>query len=241
MTTTVDIRRRNERLHTDLGWLDSWHSFSFGAHYDPTNTGHGLLLVSNDDLVAPGAGFGTHPHRDMEIVTWVLDGALEHRDSEGNHGVIRPGEVQMMSAGTGISHSEQNHSSTEPVHFLQMWVVPDTVSLRPGYAQVDVRERLADGALVTVASGRPDEPGAIRINQAGASMRVGRLEPGARVTLPSAPYVHLFVARGVVTLGTGASLEAGDAARLHGAGAVEVVALTDVELIVWDTDASLAR
>ena len=122
----IDIRRADTRFHTEIDWLDSWHSFSFGNHYDPTNTHHGLLLVLNDDVIAPGGGFGTHPHRDMEIVTWVLDGALEHRDSEGNHGVISPGLAQRMSAGRGIRHSEVNASTTEPVHLLQMWVPPDT-------------------------------------------------------------------------------------------------------------------
>ena len=120
-TATVDVRRAAERFPTDLGWLDSKHSFSFGGHFDPDNVGHGLLIVSNDDVVAAGGGFGTHPHRDMEIVTWVLDGELEHRDSAGNEGVLYPGLAQRMSAGRGIFHSEMNHSQTEPVHFVQMW------------------------------------------------------------------------------------------------------------------------
>ena len=121
----IDIRRAATRPHTSIDWLDSWHSFSFGEHHDPKNVGHGLLIVSNDDTVAAGQGFGTHPHRDMEIVTWVLSGAVEHRDSEGNHSVIRPGLAQRMSAGTGIRHSERNPSDTEPAHFVQMWVLPD--------------------------------------------------------------------------------------------------------------------
>src|SRR5690606_26312275 len=116
----VDIRRAADRLHTRIDWLDSWHSVSFGGHYVPSNTHHGLLLVSNDDRVAPGGGFGTHAHRDMEIVTWVLDGSLEHRDSEGHHGVITAGLAQRMSAGTGIRHSEMNASAVEPVRFVQM-------------------------------------------------------------------------------------------------------------------------
>src|SRR5215813_7784711 len=131
----VDIRRAATRDHTQLSWLDSWHSFSFGSHYDPDNTHHGLLLVSNDDRVRAGTGFSTHPHRDMEIVTWVLDGSLEHKDSEGNHGVIYPGLAQRMSAGTGIWHSEMNPSTAE-VHFVQMWVLPDTESIEPGYQQL---------------------------------------------------------------------------------------------------------
>ena len=122
----IDVRRADTRAHTKIDWLDSHHSFSFGPHYDPNNTHHGLLLVSNDDRVKAGTGFGTHAHQDMEIVTWVLEGRLEHNDSEGNHGELYPGLAQRMSAGTGIRHSEQNPSPVEDVHFIQMWVPPDT-------------------------------------------------------------------------------------------------------------------
>src|SRR5260221_537601 len=130
------------RFHTKIDWLDSWHSFSFGDFYDPGNSHHGLLRVLNDDVIAPGGGFGMHPHRDMEIVTWVLDGALEHRDTEGNVGLITRNVAQRMSAGTGIRHSETNASSTEPVNLLQMWVPPDTPGIPPGYEQEDVNDRL---------------------------------------------------------------------------------------------------
>lgn len=238
--TKIDVRPAHRRFHTDIGWLDSWHSFSFGSHYDPSDVGHGLLIVANDDRVAPGAGFGTHSHRDMEIVSWVLDGALAHRDSEGNAGVIRPGEAQRMSAGRGIAHSEMNHSAQEPVHFLQMWVVPDQAGLVPEYEQVDVNHLLVPGQLVTVASGRPTEPGAITIHQAGAAMRVARLDPGQRVTMPDAPFVHLFVARGMVEL-DGRVLGAGDAARLTGAGSPEVTAVEPAEIVAWDSDAQVRR
>lgn len=173
---TVDIRRSESRDRTRLDWLDGRHSFSFGHHYDPTNVGHGLLIVSNDDRVAPGGGFGTHAHSDMEIVTWVLDGELEHRDSEGNVGRLYPGLAQRMSAGTGILHSEMNPSPHVPVRLVQMWVVPDTAGLAPGYEQLDVNERLDAGGLVPVASGRGHE-GAIAIHQAGAAMWVARLAP----------------------------------------------------------------
>src|SRR5213595_3262746 len=149
----VDVRRATDRFHTQIDWLDSWHSFSFGSHDDPANTHHGLLLVNNDDVIRAGRGFGTHSHSDMEIVTWVLDGELEHRDSTGTFGVIYPGLAQRMSAGHGIRHSEMNHSSTDPVHFVQMWVVPDTAGVDPGYEQLDVNDRLAAGGLVPVASG----------------------------------------------------------------------------------------
>jgi redox-sensitive bicupin YhaK (pirin superfamily) len=191
---TIDVRRAGDRLHSDLGWLDSWHSFSFSNHYDPKNTHHGLLLVNNDDIVA-AAPFGLHPHQDMEIVTWVLDGALEHRDSEGNHGVIRPGLAQRMSAGRGIRHSEQNASATEPVHLLQMWVIPDVTGSTPEYEEVDVSDRLTGDALFPLASGREDDA-AITIHQRDATLWVGRLDPGVDVALPDAPFVHLFVARG---------------------------------------------
>ena len=143
--TKVDIRRAHERFHTQISWLDSWHSFSFSNHYDPANTHHGLLLVSNDDTVKAGTGFRMHPHQDMEIVTWVLDGELEHKDSEGNNGIIYPGLAQRMSAGTGIWHSEMNPSADKDVHFVQMWVVPDTERRTPGYEQLDINGHLAKG------------------------------------------------------------------------------------------------
>ena len=174
------IVRANRRFETNAGWLESYHSFSFGGHYDPTNTNHGLLLVANDDRVRPGQGFGTHGHRDMEIVSWVLDGVLEHRDSQGNHGVIRPGLIQRMSAGTGIQHSEMNGSATEPVHFLQMWVPPDTNGIEPGYEQIDISDRVASGELFPIASGQGHE-GAVKIHQAGAVLWGGRLAAGTRV------------------------------------------------------------
>ena len=128
----VDVRRAGDRFHTVLDWLDSWHSFSFGGHHDAENTHHGLLLVSNDDRIAGGGGFGEHPHADMEIVTWVLDGELEHRDSTGTHDVIYPGLAQRMSAGRGIRHSEVNASAEREVHLVQMWVLPDVRGIDPG-------------------------------------------------------------------------------------------------------------
>ncbi len=155
MSATVQIRRAADRAVTTTSWLTSRHSFSFGDHYDPANTHHGLLLVSNDDVVAPAAGFATHPHRDMEIVTWVLDGALEHRDSAGNSGVVYPGLAQRMSAGTGITHSEKNASDTEPVRFVQMWVQPDVPGIEPGYEHREISNDQLDGRLVVIASGMP--------------------------------------------------------------------------------------
>lgn len=238
---SIDIRPAASRFHTDIGWLDSWHSFSFGQHYDGSNVGHGLLIVSNDDRVAPAGGFGTHGHRDMEIVTWVLDGELEHRDSTGTNGVIYPGLAQRMSAGSGIQHSEMNHSKDAPVHFVQMWVVPDTPGIAPGYQQLDVNDRLAQGGLQLVAGGNGDE-GAIHIHQRDAAMWVGRLTDGETVTLPDAPFVHVFVARGAATLGPDASeLAEGDAARLTDAGPVELTATTASEVIVWESSQRVTR
>jgi quercetin 2,3-dioxygenase len=245
--TTTDVRRADERFHTRLSWLDSRHSFSFGPHYDPDNVGHGLLLVSNDDRVAAGAGFSTHPHRDMEIVTWVLSGELAHRDSEGNEGVIRPGLAQRMSAGTGIMHSEMNPSATSDVHFVQMWVPPSESGIRPGYEQLDIGADLDAGGLVPVASGRGHE-GAVAIHQEHAAMWVARLGPGQSVELPAAPFVHLFVAVGTVEL-TGAEgapvgaleLAAGDAARLRDAGHPVVTAGAASEIIVWESDLEVRR
>ena len=157
MSDLIDIRRAQDRARTRIGWLDSSHSFSFGPHFDRDNTNHGLLLVSNDDRVAAGSGFDTHPHRDMEIITWVLDGRLEHKDSEGNRGELYPGLAQRMSAGRGIWHSEMNPSATEDVHFVQMWVLPDTESVDPGYEQMDINAHLDAGGLQPIASGRGHE------------------------------------------------------------------------------------
>ena len=235
----IDIRRKDQRFHTDAGWLESHHSFSFSHHYDPRNTHFGLLLVNNDDIVRADTGFSTHPHRDMEIVTWVLDGELEHKDSEGNHGVIYPGLAQRMSAGTGIWHSEMNPSVDGDVHFVQMWVVPDTERLNPGYEQLDIGAELDKGGLVPVASGRGHDA-AISIRQRGAVLWAGRLAAGERVELPDAPLVHLFVPRGSVALEGAGDLAAGDAVRLAGVGSPGLVAGADgAEVLVWEMHAAL--
>jgi redox-sensitive bicupin YhaK (pirin superfamily) len=235
MTATVDVRPARTRAHTQIGWLDSWHSFSFGRHYDPSNTHHGLLLVSNDDTVAPGTGFTTHSHRDMEIVTWVLSGRLRHEDSEGNRGELYPGLAQRMSAGTGISHSEMNASPSDEVHFVQMWVPPDTNGIRPGYEQRDVNEALAKGGLHAIASGQ-DHPGAISIHQREAVLWGGRLERGESAPVPDAKHVHVFVARGDIDLEGAEQLHEGDAARLTGAGALALKAgPAGAEVLIWAT------
>jgi redox-sensitive bicupin YhaK (pirin superfamily) len=231
----VDVRRAHERFHTRIGWLDSHHSFSFSSHYDPTNTHHGLLLVSNDDIVRAGSGFRTHPHEDMEIVTWVLDGELEHKDSEGNSGIIYPGLAQRMSAGTGIWHSEMNPRRDSDVHFVQMWVSPDTQRIRPGYEQLDINGELDKGGLVPVASGR-GHAAAISIRQRGAVLWAGRLKGGEVVHVPDAPSVHVFIARGGAALEGAGPLATGDAVRLSGAGARALTADPDgAEVLVWET------
>jgi redox-sensitive bicupin YhaK (pirin superfamily) len=236
---SVDVRRANTRFHTDISWLDSWHSFSFSNHWDPDNTHFGLLLVLNDDIVAPGTGFGTHPHRDMEIVTWVLDGALAHQDSEGNHGVISPGIAQRMSAGRGIRHSEMNASESEPVHLLQMWVPPDTNGLDPGYEQLDVSADMKDDQLFALASGR-EASAAISIHQRDATLWVAQLNPHASISIPAAPFVHLFIAVGDADLQGVGALDAGDAVRLHDAAALELTAGEDgAHVVLWETWADL--
>lgn len=249
-TPQLSVRRAGERFATRIDWLDSRHSFSFGSHYDPGNTHFGLLLVNNDDVVRPGAGFETHPHRDMEIVTWVLRGSLVHQDSAGHSGVIYPGLAQRMSAGTGILHSERNDvrrlggrtGAEDPVHFVQMWVVPDEAGIRPGYEQLEIDAELLRGGLVPVASGlaRHDGQAAIRIAQRHAALHAARLAPGASTTLPEAPYVHLFVPAGTVVLEGAGAVGTGDAVRITGSGGQRVTAGPDgAEVLVWEMHAAL--
>lgn len=241
MLSTIDIRPASDRYPTTSEWLDSRHSFSFGPHQEPSNNGHGLLIVSNDDRVAPGGGFGIHGHRDMEIVTWVLSGRLKHEDSTGNQGVLYPGLAQRMSAGSGIQHSEMNASKTEPVHFMQMWVPPDTAGLTPGYEQRDMNGLLAAGGLVAVASGK-GHPDAIIIHQRDAAMHVARLKNGETVTVPDAPFVHVFVAHGTIELGDDPRpLTQGDAARLTDAGRVTITSDGASEVTVWESDKEVQR
>ena len=234
-TPTIDVRRADTRPHTRIDWLDSRHSFSFGHHYDPTNVGHGLLLVSNDDRVRAGTGFSTHPHQDMEIVTWVLSGRLEHKDSEGNHGEIYPGLAQRMSAGTGIWHSEMNPSAGEDVHFVQMWVLPDTERLDPGYEQLDINGELDKGGLQPIASGQGHDA-AISIRQRDAVLWGGRLGAGEAVPVPDGRHVHLFVAQGAAALEGAGELAEGDAVRLTGAGSPTLTAgPVGAEVLIWVT------
>jgi redox-sensitive bicupin YhaK (pirin superfamily) len=249
LTPQVDVRRAADRVSTRLGWLDSRHSFSFGRHYDPANTAHGLLLVNNDDRVRAGSGFETHPHQDMEIITWVMQGSLVHQDSTGHHGVIYPGLAQRMSAGTGILHSEKNDAwrleaarAQEDVHFVQMWVVPDEPGASPGYEQAEVDDALLRGGLVPVASGMDRHAGtsAIRIRNRYAALHAARLQPGQSVALPDAPYLHLFVPRGTVELEGAGPLAEGDAVRFTATGGQRVTATEAAEVLVWEMHAGLA-
>lgn len=234
--SSIDIRRGGDRFVTRANWLDSRHSFSFSRHYDPANTHFGLLLVSNDDIVQPGTGFSTHPHRDMEIVTWVLEGELEHKDSEGHTGLIVPGDAQRMSAGTGILHSEINYSAKSAVRFIQMWVQPDTERIAPGYQEEQIGHLLDRPELVPIASGR-GHAGAVRIQQKDATLWGARLRAGESLMLPDAPMLHLYVARGPVTLEGAGRIEEGDAARMVLADARRVTAPADgpgAEILAWE-------
>jgi quercetin 2,3-dioxygenase len=238
---TVEIRRAADRAVTTTPWLQSRHSFSFGDHYDPGNTHHGLLVVNNDDIVAPASGFETHSHRDMEIVTWVLQGQLMHQDSAGNRGVIYPGLAQRMSAGSGILHSEKNGSETEPVHFVQMWVLPDEIGISPSYQQHEIGSEALSGELVTIASGIPGREAAITLHNREAALHGTRLRPGDAVGLPQAPYLHVFVARGRVTCEGIGDLQDGDAVRLTDADGPRLTAREPSELLVWEMHAKLGR
>jgi quercetin 2,3-dioxygenase len=230
----VQIRRSADRAVTTTPWLKSRHSFSFGEHYDPDNTHHGLLLVNNDDIVQPANGFDTHPHRDMEIVTWVLQGELTHQDSAGNSGVVYPGLAQRMSAGSGILHSEKNDSATQPVHFVQMWVVPDQTGVAPGYQQREIGDDVLAGRMATIASGIPGQDAAIALHNRGAALHGARLRPDDAVTLPAARYLHLFVARGRVALEGAGELAEGDAARCTDDDGRRVTATGPAELLIWE-------
>lgn len=236
----VETRRRGDRFHTQISWLDSRHSFSFSQHYDPLNLHHGLLLVHNDDIVKPNTGFRTHPHQDMEIVTWVLDGELEHKDSQGHSGILYPGLAQRMSAGTGIWHSEMNPQGDKEVHFIQMWVPPDQERIAPSYEHLDINEQLSHGGLVPIASGR-GHGAAIAIRQKAAVLWGGRLRPGETALVPDAPYVHVFVAKGEAELEQAGPLQAGDEARLTAAGGRRLTAgKTDgAEVLIWESVATI--
>lgn len=248
----VDLRRAGDRARTRTDWLDSRHSFAFGQHYDPTNTSYGVLLAHNEDVVRAGAGFDDHHHREVEIVTWVLRGALVHRDATGHRRVVRPGVVQRMSAGSGVVHSERNDAgrrdpeceAEDELHLVQMWIAPDSAGGDADYEQGEIDDVALRGGLVAVASGRADRGAAVRIGNRDAVLLAARLEPGQSVALPDAPFLHLFVAVGAVDLAGGAvgdvvELRAGDAVRLTGAGGPVVTASAQAEVLVWEMHATL--
>jgi quercetin 2,3-dioxygenase len=229
----IKLRRADERGHADHGWLDTYHSFSFADYYDPSQMGFRALRVINQDRVQPKQGFPTHPHRDMEIVTYVLEGALEHKDSMGNGGVIRPGEVQRMSAGTGITHSEFNHSASEPVHFLQIWIHPDAAGLPPSYEQKAFPADERRGRLCLLAS-RTGRDGSVSYHT-DTDLYATLLAPGQEVAHALRPGRHawLQVARGAVRL-NGHTLAAGDGAAASGEPALTIAGGEAAEVLLFD-------
>ena len=227
------VRKSGERGHFNHGWLDTWHSFSFADYYDPRFMGFRHLRVINEDTVAPGQGFPTHPHRDMEIVTYILEGELEHKDSMGTGSVIRPGEVQRMSAGTGVTHSEFNHSKSAPVHLLQIWLLPERNGLPPGYEQKELPGEALNGGLALVAS-RDGRDGGVKIHQ-DVELYAGRLAAGTTVTHPIRQGRHawLQVAKGEVEA-NGDALAAGDGAALSQESSIVIKALKPAEILLFD-------
>jgi quercetin 2,3-dioxygenase len=228
----MKIRKANERGHAEHGWLDTYHTFSFANYYDPQWMGFRSLRVINDDLVMPGMGFGTHPHRDMEIITYILSGSLQHKDSMGNGRVIGAGEVQYMAAGTGVQHSEFNPSKDEAVHLLQIWIVPDQKGVTPRYAEKSLANA-PEGKLhlVTTRTGREDS---IAIHQ-DADLWLGKLGVGNRVThkLASGRHAWVHVAEGEVSL-NGQNLSGGDAAAISEEGSLELSATKPSQVLLFD-------
>jgi hypothetical protein len=227
------IRRSDDRGTGDHGWLHSRHTFSFADYHDQAHMGFRTLRVINEDRVQPGRGFGTHPHRDMEIISYVLDGALEHADSMGNGSIIRPGDVQRMSAGTGVTHSEYNHSRSEPVHFLQIWIQPAERGIEPGYEQKTFPPEDRRDRLRLVAS--PDgADGSVTLHQ-DARLYVSLLSPGATISFDRPPERHVWlqVARGRVRVGD-TELSAGDGLADSDGSTLEITGADDAELLLFD-------
>ena len=229
----ITIRKAKERGHFDFGWLDTYHTFAFGDYYDPEFMGFRSLRVINEDRVAPLTGFPKHGHRDMEIITYVLSGALEHRDSMGNGSLIRPGEVQRMTAGSGITHSEANSSDTEKVHLLQIWILPSAPNLKPGYEQKSFSDEEKRGQLRLVAS-HDGRNGSVSINQ-DAAIYATMLEPGSEVVHQLGPNRNawLQVARGAVTI-NGQELNQGDGAAITAETAVKIAGREESEVLLFD-------
>jgi len=229
----IELRRAAERGHAQHGWLDSWHSFSFADYYDPAHMGFGPLRVINEDRIQPGTGFGTHGHRDMEIISYVLEGALGHRDSMGNGSSIVPGDVQRMSAGRGVQHSEMNHDRTGVTHFLQIWIEPSVRGIAPGYEQKHFDAASKRGRLLLVAS--PDgAEGSVTIRQ-DARVYAGLLDGAERAALPIAPgrraYLHLVRGR---LKANGTPLAAGDALKMTGVAEAALEQGEGAEVLLFD-------
>lgn len=229
----ITLRKAAERGHADHGWLATWHTFSFADYHDPAQMGWSALRVLNEDIVAPGRGFGMHGHRDMEIVTWVLDGALEHKDSLGNGAVIRPGEAQRMSAGRGVLHSEFNPAPDRPTHLLQIWIEPSVRGVKPGYEQTFFPPEARRGRLRLIASGDGRE-GSVTIHQ-DAALYAALLAPGETVRHALAPgrRAYLHVARGAAGLKS-QSLRSGDGAKIADENVLEIAATEDAEILLFD-------
>jgi redox-sensitive bicupin YhaK (pirin superfamily) len=227
------MRRADDRGHANHGWLNSFHTFSFGNYYDPEHMGISNLRVINDDTVAPGGGFATHGHRDMEIISYVLDGALEHKDSMGNGSVIRPGDVQRMSAGTGVTHSEYNHSTDEPVHFLQIWLQPNRNAVRPGYEQRHFAAEERRGRLALLVS--PDGRDGSLSSHQDALLYGAIVESGDLLTHPVAPArsVYVHVARGSLAV-QGEHLREGDGLAFAEAAEVVLEGIGHAEVLLFD-------
>ncbi|MGJ0118617.1 pirin family protein [Williamsia sp. MIQD14] len=242
---TVEVLPGAGRHRWDDTWLTSMQSFPATGNFDLEAGAHGVLMVHNEDIVDAGGGFDTHRHRDVEIVTWVLEGSIEHRDSDGNCGLITPGLVQRMSAGRGITHSERNASTRRDnvaAHVVQMWLPPDADGRDPGYAERDFTDALASGRLVTVVSGRAAhrDTDALSIGNRFVALHIARPRAGMTIELPPAPFGHLFVARGQIeVVGESATpLEVGDAVRSVDKPAMTVRAVTDAEILLWEMHAS---
>jgi quercetin 2,3-dioxygenase len=228
----ISLRPADQRGHAQLGWLDSYHSFSFGDYHDPKYMGFRALRVINEDRVQPGRGFGTHSHRDMEIISYVLEGALEHKDSMGTGSVIVPGDVQIMTAGTGVSHSEFNHSKTDLVHFLQIWILPERPRLTPSYEQKSFSREERRGELRLVAA-RDGRGGALTVHQ-DVALYASLLDPGERKSHTiERGHAWVQVAQGAVTV-NGTALRPGDGAAVSGEKTLEIQAIADAEILVFD-------
>ena len=227
----INLRKAHDRGHAEHGWLDSYHTFSFADYYDPQWMGFRSLRVINDDRVMPRMGFGTHPHRDMEIITYILSGQLAHKDSMGNGRTITPGEFQYMSAGTGVQHSEQNPSSQEPVRLLQIWIQPDAKGVEPSYAEKSMKDAAPGLHLITSKAGRADS---IAIHQ-DADLYLAKLDANQSVThkLGANRHAWLHVAEGEVTL-NGQKLTAGDAAAVSDETALNLTGLKEAQVLLFD-------